>query len=89
MKHINNFKLVIEAIQAERSKATSADLIELRQTKENKLNTVPVNHIINIPRDLESGAGVLKITKENRPDKKEKPWPQLWDPRMKGVTPIY
>ena len=81
MKHSDNFKLVIEAIQAERSKNPSAGLIELRQTKENKLNTVPINHIINILRDLESGTKVIKVTKENRPDVKEEPWPQLWDPR--------
>ena len=65
MKHTNNFKLVIEAIQAERSTRPSSDPIELHQTKENKLNTVPINHIINILRDLECGARVLKITKEN------------------------
>ncbi|KJJ85541.1 hypothetical protein OMAG_000586 [Candidatus Omnitrophus magneticus] len=81
MTHSDNFKLVIEAIEAERSKTASAGLIELRQTKENKLNTVPINHILNILRDLEFGARVLKITKENRPDKPEEPWPQLWDPR--------
>ena len=81
MEHSDNFKLVIEAIEAERSKNPSAGLIELRQTKENKLNTVPINHIINILRDLESGAGVLKIIKENRTEKKEEPWPQLWDPQ--------
>ncbi|MEA3369044.1 MAG: hypothetical protein U9Q24_01620 [Candidatus Ratteibacteria bacterium] len=73
MEHSDNFKLVIEAIQAEWSKDSSAGLIELRQTKENKLNTVPINHIINILRDLEAGAGVLKVTKENYPDKKEEP----------------
>ncbi|MBU4162495.1 hypothetical protein KJ859_02860 [Patescibacteria group bacterium] len=81
MKYTNNFKLVIEAIQAERTKNSSSGLVELRQTKENKLNTVPINHIINILRDLEFGARVIKITKENRPDKPEEPWPQLWDPR--------
>ena len=81
MAHSDNFKQVIEAIEAERAKADSSGVIELRQTKENKLNTVPINHILNILRDLEFGARVLKITKENRPDKPEEPWPQLWDPR--------
>ena len=37
MKHSDNFKLVIEAIQSERNNNPSAGLIELRQTKENKL----------------------------------------------------
>ena len=81
MKHTDNFKMVIAAIETERSKNPSVNTIELHQTKENKLNTVPINHIINILRDLECGARVLKITKENRPEKKEEPWPQLWDPR--------
>lgn len=81
MAHSENFKLVVAAIEAERTKNSASGLVELRQAKENKLNSVPINHILNILRDLEFGARVLKITKENRPDKPEEPWPQLWDPR--------
>lgn len=81
MAHSDNFKLIIEAIETERNNGSSPGSIELRQTKENKLNTVPINHILNILRDLEFGARVIKITKENRPDKPEEPWPQPWDPR--------
>lgn len=81
MAHLDKFRIVVEAIESERRKDPSADLVELRQTKENKLNTIPINKILNILRDLELGAGVIKIIKENHPDKKEEPWPQLWDPR--------
>lgn len=80
MAHSDNFKRVIEAIEAERNKADSSGVIELRQTKENKLNTVPIEHIRNILQDLDFGARVIEVVKENRPNKEE-PWPQLWDPR--------
>jgi len=73
--------MVIEAIEAERGKNPSSGLVEVRQIKENRLNTIPINEILNILRDLEMGAGVIKITKENRPEEKEEPWPQLWDPQ--------
>jgi len=81
MAHSDNFKRVIAAIEAERAKADASGVIELRQTKENKLNTVPIEHIRNILRDLDFGARVIEVVKENRPVKEEEPWPQLWDPR--------
>jgi len=81
MAHSDNFKRVIEAIEVERAKADSSGVIELRQTKENKLNTVPIEHIRNILQDLDFGARVIEVVKENRPVKEEEPWPQLWDPR--------
>ncbi|MDD5775272.1 MAG: hypothetical protein PHS64_04965, partial [Candidatus Omnitrophica bacterium] len=81
MAHSDNFKLVVEAIEDERINADSSGIIELRQTKENKLNTVPVNNIINILRDLEAGHKVIKIVKENRPESKSKEWPQIYDAR--------
>jgi hypothetical protein len=83
MTHSDNFKLVVSAIENERSKNPSVNTIELRQTKENRLNRVPLNDIWNILRDLELGPAyrIIKIVKENRPDEKEDPWPQLWNPQ--------
>lgn len=83
MKHSDNFKLVVSAIETERSKNSNANTIDLRQTKENKLNKVPLNDIWNILCDLELGPAyrIIKIVKENRPDEKEDPWPQLWNPQ--------
>ena len=83
MEHSDNFKLVVSAIETERSKNPSANTIELRQTKENRLNKVPLNDIWNILCDLELGPAyrIIKIVKENRPDEKEDPWPQLWNPQ--------
>jgi hypothetical protein len=80
MAHSDNFKRVVAAIEAERNKADSSGVIELKQTKENKLNTVPIEHIRNILQDLDFGARVIEVVKENRPNKEE-PWPQLWDPQ--------
>jgi len=83
MEHSDNFKLVVSAIETERSKNPSANTIELRQTKENRLNKVPLNDIWNILCELELGPAyrIIKIVKENRPDEKEDPWPQLWNPQ--------
>ena len=83
MAHSDNFKSVVSAIETERSKNPNANTIELRQTKENKLNRMPLNDIRNILLDLELGPAykIIKIVKENRPDKKESPGFQLWDPR--------
>jgi hypothetical protein len=73
--------VVVAAIEAERINADSSGIIELRQLKANKLNTVPVNNILNILRDLEAGHKIIKIVKENRPSSKSKDWPQLYDAR--------
>jgi len=83
MEYSDNFKLVVSAIETERSKNPSANTIELRQTKANRLNKVPLNDIWNILCDLELGPAykIIKIVKENRPDEKEDPWPQLWNPQ--------
>lgn len=83
MPYSDNFRKVIEAIEAERNKNLSSGLVELCQTKENKLNTVPISDIGGILLDLELGPAhrVIKIVKENHPDAKEDTWPQLWDPR--------
>jgi hypothetical protein len=83
MTHSDNFREVIEAIEAERGKNPSSGLIELRQTKENKLNTIPISDIQNILFDLELGPAhrIIKIVKENSPDDKEEDVEfQLWDP---------
>jgi hypothetical protein len=50
MPHSDKLKLVVAAIEAERSKTSSNGIIELRQTKDNKLNTVPINDILSIPQ---------------------------------------
>ncbi|MBU4306168.1 MAG: hypothetical protein KJ893_11225 [Candidatus Omnitrophica bacterium] len=85
MAHSDNFKMVVETIEIERNNADSSGIIELRQTKENKLNTVPIEQIRNILQDLDFGAQVITVVKENRPNKEE-PWPQLWDPRKLHET---
>lgn len=90
MAHSDNFKLVVSAIETERSRNPTANTIELRQTKENKLNRVPINDIWNILLELALGPAyrIIKIVKENRPHKKEDSGPQLWDPE-KVVEAIY
>lgn len=83
MRHSDRFRLVIAAIERERAKNPSAGTIELRQTKENKLNTVPISDIRNILLDLELGPAhrIIKLVKENSPDDKEDTEFPLWNPR--------